>query len=84
MTTATEKRINEMQEEREQFMFEGMARRFFERWQPEDRRDAAQFNAEFFTLVRQIHIDAAEPMRKTMTQVLSTALFPAPIIKVEK
>lgn len=44
---------------------------FFERWQPEDRRESAQFHMEFYSLIRQIYAAAGEPAMKHLTQVLN-------------
>lgn len=59
-----------IQKEHELKRFEFMAREFFDKWQPRDRRESAEFSAELFTLVRQIHMDAVQPHMDQMIKLV--------------
>lgn len=62
--------IKQATEEMKQRQFEAMANLFFEKWQPEDPREAQAFSAELFSLVRQIYIDAAAPQTELMSRLV--------------
>jgi hypothetical protein len=64
-------------EERDRYMFERMAESFFNTWAPEDRYERSKFDAQFYSLVRQIYRDAQEPTLKQLVNLASSApLFP--------
>lgn len=63
--------VQKMRAEQEERRFEYMARNFFSRWTPQDRAEAAAFNAELFVLVRQIYHDAVTPLAEQMCLLVS-------------
>ena len=70
-----------MQEDQRQRNFEYMAQSFFERWQPEDKREASQFSAELFSLVRNLYIDAQKPAMDELVKVLRCLPMVFPTVK---
>lgn len=60
MNTATD--MKKLEQERQGRLFEAMMAAFVKEWEPEDRRERAQFHAEFHSLVRQIYRDAQQPL----------------------
>ena len=69
-TTATEAMVkhNEAMEER---YAEKRFNAFYEKWTPEDPRQAAEFHAEFSMLIRSIYMDMQKPVTETVSAVLS-------------
>lgn len=59
--------INQEMEKESQRRFEAFANVFFHKWQPKDPLEAQRFSAEFFSLVRQIFIDAQQPLIEQMS-----------------
>lgn len=51
--------------------FEAYAHRFFDRWQPKDEREAAEFSAELFALVRQIYRDASAEQNALISKIVN-------------
>lgn len=51
---------------------------FIRRWQPHEPRDAAQFNAELHSLVREVYMDMQTPITQVVEAVLARTL-PGPI-----
>lgn len=77
MNTATKMSLQRDHELLKQRMFEQMAEQFFKKWSPQDRYDASEFNAEFYSLVRQIYADAQEPVFKQLHSFISAMpVFP--------
>lgn len=74
--TATATSIKSNTEEMERRRFEAMAHDFVNRWQPEDRYEAARFSAELFSLVRQLFIDVQEPLQKTVVSAMNYVSLP--------
>jgi len=68
--TATGALFEKREEEQRQQHFERLTYRFFERWTPENREDAVAFNADLIALIRQLHMDAQEPIKDVMLQAL--------------
>lgn len=73
MTTATDQ-LKRDDAERQQQMFMYMVESFVKRWAPEDKYAAAEFHAEFHSLVRQIYRDAQEPVLKHLTELCGSML----------
>ena len=59
------------QVERDARIFELQMEQFWKNWAPDDKYEAARFNAELSLLVRQIYREAQEPLHKQMTAMLS-------------
>lgn len=77
MTTALESAMQRDRESLNRRMFEQMAEQFFRKWAPADKSDASEFNAEFYSLVRQIYMDAQEPVFKQLNALISSMpVFP--------
>ena len=72
--------IERTEKEIQQRRFEFMARAFFKRWQPNDPYEAAEFNTELFCLVRQIYVDAQQPVLDQLG-VLAQAIPLSKIVK---
>lgn len=74
--------FKKIQKEQERRRFEYMAEDFFKRWTPEDPHEAAQFNAQLYSLVRQIYMDAQQPVLDQLgtimghMAVLTPKIFP--------
>ncbi len=52
-------------------LFELQMEQFWKNWAPEDKYEAARFQAELSGLVRQIYRDAQEPLHKHMANMLA-------------
>ena len=59
--------IESQQKERELRQFEIMVEGFLQRWKPDDRYEASRFEAEMFSIVRQIYVDAQAPVLDHLT-----------------
>lgn len=73
--------MKKMDQERQSRIFEVMMESFIKQWSPQDRREAAEFQAHLHSLVRQIYRDAQEPVLDRLTAAIATMpLFQHPII----
>lgn len=72
---ATPLAIKRNMDEMNRIRLDTMVHSFFERWQPDDPRDAAEFSAGLFSLVRQIHIDASRPVQEHLAAIASYLPF---------
>lgn len=57
----------------EQRRLEANMRYFLERWAPKDRREAAEFGSELYSLVQQIYRASAEPFAKQFGDAMMLA-----------
>lgn len=64
--------VDEMRKDREHKQFQAYAQSFFHRWAPHDPYERAEFDAEFYGLVRQIYADAVAPMAAQMADMIKT------------
>ena len=53
---------------------------FLKTWQPNDPIKSYEFNADVMMLIREIHIDAQEPIRETMMAIMDK--IPQSILKL--
>ncbi len=73
--------ISQIDAERDMARFQAMAQRFFKKWSPQDNYDKAEFNADFYSLVRQIYMDAQQPLLDRLAHLSIYAAHPAFMIK---
>ena len=71
--TATQA-MQKLQVDHDRMHFERMAHDFIQRWSPDDRDEAARFQAELFGIVRALFIDVQKPVQDTVTAIMSTQL----------
>lgn len=65
--------ILQMQEDRRaQAALSNYMEQFTRRWAPHDRRDNAEFQADFLLVVQAVHRDAMKPMEAAMTAAFSS------------
>ena len=78
MQTATDA-IKTRDGERRKMVFENMIEAFSQQYCPQDRYDAAKFEAQLFSIARQIYEDAQAPLLKHITEMatyIATPTFP--------
>lgn len=63
-------------ESRKRAMFEDMIEHFTKTYRPADPYHAAEFDRMFFSLVRQIYLDAQQPALDRLTQIAMAAPMP--------
>jgi hypothetical protein len=69
--------LEQSRKEREKRAFELEMEVFFGRWAPEGPYERAQFEAQLFSLVRQIYRDAQEPLLEQLGKISShVAMLP--------
>ena len=70
--------MEHFRKEREKRVFELGMEDFLRQWAPDDPYERAQFEAQLFSLVRQIYCDAQEPILEQLGKVASFAplVFP--------
>lgn len=56
---------------------------FTEKWSPEDRQKAAEFQADFLTVVQAIHSDALRPMSDALERAFRVASMATPFVPVK-
>lgn len=60
------------QHAREARIFELQMEQFWKNWAPDDKYEAARFQAELSSLVRQIYREAQDPLLKQMMALMAT------------
>lgn len=75
MQTATEVSRAERQETLQRAMFEDMIEHFIKKWKPEDQHDRYRFEAELFSIIRQLYVDAQKPALEQLTKLVSAMPF---------
>lgn len=76
MTTATDATIKQADEARQRAMFEHMIEDFIKRWKPSEPYDQHQFEAQLFSIVRQIYRDAQQPVLDQLTKIAMSVPMP--------
>lgn len=78
MKTATEAIQEKIGREHDERSVHAYMRRFAERWQPADRRDAADFYADLTLVLQAVHRDASRETHALLMRALA-AMPPTPI-----
>jgi len=52
---------------RQRMIFEKMIEAFIKNWKPSDQLDAYQFEAQLFSIIRQLYFDAQQPALDRLT-----------------
>ncbi len=68
-----------MKDKHERQRFQARAYRFFEEWAPEHPEARSMFEAEFFTLIRDLYREAMEPFAQQLAAAYMT-MPPTPTI----
>ena len=76
MTTATEA-IKTREDARRKMAFEYQIESFLNQWKPQDRYEASQFEAQLNSLVRQIYVDAQQPILDRFTKLAMSVPMPS-------
>lgn len=77
--TAVEALRAQDKERRDRHMFELRVQDFVKTWAPDDPYERAQFDAQLFSLVRQIYFDAQQTVWDELTKIAMGAM-PAPFV----
>lgn len=79
MTTAAEA-IQQSSQERQRRVFELQIESFLNQWAPDDRYERSQFESQFHSLVRQIYMEAQQPLLDQINKIAMAIPFPPSII----
>lgn len=73
--------IKSFEDERRESRLNREVHHFFERWTPEDPREAAEFQMQFHSVTRAIYADMQRPVTACLEGVLRAAPTPAMFVK---
>lgn len=82
MSTATELMGERNQRDQDERSVHAYMQRFVQRWAPDDRHDAAEFQADLALVVQAIHRDASRETHAMLYRAV--AAMPTPSILIEK
>lgn len=72
-------RDQDQRDQRDQCILHNCMEAFWKRWAPDDRREAAEFQADLHNIVRQVYREAQAPVLKQLGVVASALpLWPNP------
>jgi hypothetical protein len=60
------------QQARDSRIFELQMEQFWKNWAPDDKYEAARFQAELSSLIRQVYREAQEPIARQFTALMAT------------
>lgn len=69
--TATELMMQDRDSWRDERIVHDYMERFVKKWAPSDRNEAAEFHADFLSVIQAVHRDAARPMHDALTKAFA-------------